>query len=249
VLFSYLDEFCTAYVNDILIFSENSAKHYEHVIQMLEKLKSAGLQANIKKSEFFVTKTKFLKYIICTKGIAVDSDKISAVMKWERPTKVKELQSFLGFCNFYRLFIKDFSRVAKLLHRLTAAIKWKWTQKQQRAFDHLKQALTSALVLVHFDETRATKLETDASDGVISGALSQLTDQKEWHPVAFFSKIMNPAQCNYFIYDKELLVIMLLLKKWEQLLIFCRSPFDIYTDYQLLQYFAIKRQLNARQAS
>jgi hypothetical protein len=91
VLFPYLDEFCTAYVNDILIFFEDSAKHYEYVIQVLEKLKSAGLQANIKKSEFSVTKTKFLEYIISTKGIAVDSDKISAVTKWKRPTKIKEL--------------------------------------------------------------------------------------------------------------------------------------------------------------
>jgi hypothetical protein len=83
--------------------------------------------------------------------------------------------------------------MAKPLHRLTAAIEWEWTQKQQRAFDHLKQALTSAPVLVHFDETRATKLETNASDGVVSGALSQLTNQKKWHPVAFFSKTINPA--------------------------------------------------------
>jgi hypothetical protein len=182
---------------------------------VLEKLKSAGLQANIKKSEFSVTKIKFLEYIISTEGIAVDPDKISAVIKWERPTRVKELQSFLGFCNFYRLFIEDFSRVAKFLHRLTAAIKWEWTQEQQHAFDYLKQALTFALVLVHFDETRVIKLETNASDGVVSGALFQLINQEEWHPVAFFSKTMNPAQCNYFIYNKELLVIILSLKKWK----------------------------------
>jgi hypothetical protein len=125
MLFPYLNEFCIAYVNDILIFSENLAKHYEHVIQILEKLKSAGLQANIKKSEFSVIKTKFLEYIISTEGIAVDPDKVSAIMKWERPIKVKKLQSFLGFCNFYRLFIENFSCVAKLLYQLTAAIEWK----------------------------------------------------------------------------------------------------------------------------
>jgi hypothetical protein len=76
-------------------------------------------------------------------------------------------------------------------------------------------------VLVYFDETRATKLETNASDGVVSGALFQLTNQEEWHPVAFFSKTMNSAQCNYSIYNKELLVIILSLKEWEQLFIFC----------------------------
>jgi hypothetical protein len=81
VLFPYLNEFCTAYVNDILIFSKDLAKHYEHVTQMLEKLKSAGLQANIKKSEFSIIKPKFLEYIIFTEGIAVDSNKISAIIK------------------------------------------------------------------------------------------------------------------------------------------------------------------------
>jgi hypothetical protein len=81
VLFPYLNEFCTAYVNNILIFSENPAKHHEHVTQILKKLKSAGLQANIKKSEFSVTKIKFLEYIISTESIAVDPDKISAIMK------------------------------------------------------------------------------------------------------------------------------------------------------------------------
>jgi hypothetical protein len=91
---------------------------------MLEKLRLAGLQANIKKNEFSVIRTKFLRYIISINGIAVDPDKVSAITSWERPTKVKELQSFLGFCNFYRLFIEDYSRVAKFLHKLTAAIKW-----------------------------------------------------------------------------------------------------------------------------
>jgi hypothetical protein len=193
VLFPYLDEFCTAYVNDILIFSENPIKYHKHVTQVLEKLRSAGLQADIKKSEFFVTRTKFLGYIISTNGVAVDPDKVLAIANWERPTKVKELQSFLGFCNFYRLFIEDYSRIAKPLHRLTAAIEWEWTQEQQHAFEHLKQTLTSAPVLVYFDETKLTKLETDASDGVVSGALSQMINEDEWHPVAFFSKTMNPA--------------------------------------------------------
>jgi hypothetical protein len=81
VLFPYLNEFCTAYVNNILIFFENPAKYHEHITQVLEKLKSAGLQAGIKKSEFSVIKTKFLGYIISTEGIAVDPDKISAIMK------------------------------------------------------------------------------------------------------------------------------------------------------------------------
>jgi hypothetical protein len=96
---------------------------------MLEKLRSAGLQADIKKSEFSVIKTKFLGYIISINGITVDPNKVLAIANWERFTKVKKLQLFLGFCNFYRLFIEDYSRIAKLLHRLIAAIEWEWTQE------------------------------------------------------------------------------------------------------------------------
>jgi hypothetical protein len=79
VLFLYLDEFCTAYVDDILIFFEDPAEHHKHVTQVLKKLRSAGLQADIKKNEFSITKTKFLKYIILTNSIAVDPDKMSAI--------------------------------------------------------------------------------------------------------------------------------------------------------------------------
>jgi hypothetical protein len=188
-----LDEFCTAYVNDILIFFENPIEYHKHVTQVLKKLRSAGLQANIKKSEFSVIRTKFLGYIISINSVTVNPNKVSAIANWERFTKVKELQSFLGFCNFYRLFIKNYSRIAKPLHRLIAVIKWEWTQEQQHAFEHLKQILTFAPVLVHFDETKPTKLETNISNGVVSEALSQMINEDEWHPVAFFSKTINSA--------------------------------------------------------
>jgi hypothetical protein len=127
VLFPYLDEFCTAYIDDILIFSEDPSQHEHHVRQVLSKLRAAGLQANIRKKEFSTTETRFLGYILSTSGIAVDRAKVAAVANWEPPTKVKELQAFLGFCNFYRRFISDFSRMIKLFHRLIASFEWKWT--------------------------------------------------------------------------------------------------------------------------
>jgi hypothetical protein len=124
VLFSYLNKFCIAYIDDILIFSENSSQHEHHVRQMLSKLRAAGLQADIRKNEFNTTKTRFLGYILFTSDIAIDPTKVATVANWEPPAKIKELQAFLGFCNFYRQFISDFSRVAKLLHQLTASFEW-----------------------------------------------------------------------------------------------------------------------------
>lgn len=171
-LFPFLDKFCTAYVDDILIFSEDPKVHREHIRQVLQKLREAGLQADIRKSEFGVTRTKFLGYIVSTQGIAVDQEKVAAVVDWEPPTRVRELQSFLGFCNFYRQFVDGFSRLTKPLYKLTATLYWDWTTEYQTAFEKFKEVLTSAPVLVHFTEDRETKVETDASDGVVSAALS-----------------------------------------------------------------------------
>ena len=101
VLFDYLDDFCTAYLDDILIYSDNELEHEHHVKKVLERLRNAGLQIDLKKCEFHVTRTKYLGFIISTDGIEVDPDKISVVRNWKPPTTVKGVQSFLGFYNFY----------------------------------------------------------------------------------------------------------------------------------------------------
>jgi hypothetical protein len=94
---------------------------------MLSKLRAAGLQADIRKSEFSTTEIRLLGYILFTSGITVDSTKVATVANWEPPAKIKELQAFLGFCNFYRRFISDFSRVIKPLYWLIASFEWEWT--------------------------------------------------------------------------------------------------------------------------
>ena len=119
VLFDYLDDFCTAYIDDILIYSENELEHEGHVKKVLDRLRKAGLQVDIKKSEFSVKKTKYLGFIISTNGIQVDPEKIEVIQAWQPPTTVKGIQSFLGFCNFYRRFIRNYRRIARPLIRLT----------------------------------------------------------------------------------------------------------------------------------
>ena len=101
----YLDDFCTAYLDDILIYSDNPLEHEEHVRKVLLQLRKAGLQADIKKCEFNVTRTKYLGFVISTDGIEVDPEKVEAIRNWKQPTTVRGVRSFLGFCNFYRRFI------------------------------------------------------------------------------------------------------------------------------------------------
>lgn len=100
ILMENLDVFCTTYLDDILIYSENPLEHHLHVKKVLDRFRQAGLQADIKKCDFGVITTKYLGFIISTTGISVDPENTSAIIEWKHPRTVKAKQSFLGFCNF-----------------------------------------------------------------------------------------------------------------------------------------------------
>ena len=139
----------------------------------------------------------------------MDPNKVEVVANWEAPTCLKEVQAFVGFCNFYRRFIKDFSKTVKPLVALTKKdCPFRWSEACQSAFEEIKDLVTSALVLRHYERSRPAVLETDSSDYVNGGVLSQADDDGVLHPVAFYSKNLLPAECNYEIYGKELLAIV-----------------------------------------
>lgn len=248
-LMGYLDDFCSAYIDDILVYSSNLREHRIHVEKVLKRLRDAGLQADIDKCEFHVTETKFLGFIIGVDGIAVDPEKIEAVKGWREPSTVKGVQSFLGFCNFYRRFVSEYGRIAKPLTNLTRKdITFRWTNECQLAFEDLKKRLLEAPVLAYFSFEKPTRLETDASDGVVAGVLSQEVDGV-WNPVGYFSETMQGAEHNYPIHDKELLAVVRSLRFWRSELIgIQQTPFTIITDHEALEYFGTKRLLNLRQA-
>ena len=249
ILRAHLDDFVTAYLDDILIFSETLKEHRQHVSWVLEQLQAHGLQISIKKTEFHVTSTEFLGLIISSQGVSMDPKKIQAIVEWETPSCVRDVQSFLGFANFYRRFIRDFSRVVAPLNDLTKkGVHFKWNEERQAAFDTLKTAFTSAPILQHFDYEKPIVLETDSSDFVSAGVLSQEDASGFLRPVAFFSKKLSPAECNYEIYDKELLAIIRCFEEWRPELEGAASPIQIITDHRNLEYFMSTRNLNRRQA-
>jgi hypothetical protein len=209
VLFEYLDDFYTAYLDDILIYLENPEEHELYVCKVLEKLRLAGLQADIKKYKFSITRTKYLGFIISINRIEVDPSKIEVIYNWKYSISVKGIQAFLGFYNFYRRFIKDYGRIARPLTQLTQKDRpFDFDDSCRKAFTDLQNALTTAPVLEHYSPEREAMLETDASDGVVSGILSQKQRDDLWRLIAYFSKTINSAECNYPIHDKELLAIV-----------------------------------------
>lgn len=248
VLRPYLDVFCTAYLDDVMVYSEDPAKHEGHVRTVLEALAKAGLQAKPQKCEFGVSTVEYLGVLVTPDGIQMDPAKVSAVRDWPVPTRLKEVRGFIGFSNYYRRFIKDFSRIIRPLTQLTRKDhRFQWGPEQQRAFDTLKTAFLSAPILGHFDQSRKITVETDASGLVSAGVLSQPDDEGHLHPIAFFSKKHSPAECNYEIYDKELLAIIKALKEWRPLLEGADHPIEIISDHRNLTYFTTNRLLNYRQ--
>jgi hypothetical protein len=255
-LHDYLDHFCTGYLDDILVFSETLKEHRTHVKKVLLRLREAKLFADIDKSEFEVTSTKYLGIIISTDGLRMDPQKIEAVMKWPTPRILKDVQGFLGFANFYRRFIDRFSLLAKPLTDLTknqGKGRFLMTKEAESAFEELKTRFIQAPVLAHFDYEKPMVLETDASDWVTAAVLSQWHDDPTYgrllRPVAFMSKKMNPAECRYPVHDKELLAIVHAFEEWEPELQSAppESPIQILTDHKALEYFTTKQRLNRRQ--
>ena len=248
VLIDYLDDFCTAYLDDILIYSENIEDHEEHVKKVLRRLREAGLQADIKKSEFNVTRTKYLGYVLTIEGVEMDPEKVEPVRNWKRPTTVTGVRSYLGFCGFYRQFIRNFGLIAKPLTILTRpTVPFEWTEDCQKAFEELKYQLLSIQRIYHFQPELPTKLETDSSDGVIAGVLSQQHPNEKWYPLGFYSHVLNGHEPNWEIHDKELYAIVEAFRLWRPELMSATYRVKVYSDHRSLEYFMSTKMLTAKQ--
>jgi hypothetical protein len=245
VLAPYLDCFCTAYLNDTLIYSDNFEEHQQHVRWVLDAFAKAGLHLKPKKCKFHQQEVKYLGLIISTEGIKMDPKKIRAMQDWEPPSNLKDVRVFLGFANFYRRFIRNYSRIVQPLTFLTRkGVPCAWSTEQQTAFDTLKATFTSAPVLARFDPDCDVIVEMDASDYVSAGVLSQYDDDNILHPVAYFSKTHSPAECNYEIYDKELMAIVRAFEEWRPELQSAINPIHVLSDHKNLEYFTTTKLLN-----
>jgi hypothetical protein len=161
---------------------------------------------------------------------------------------VRAVWEFIGFCNFYRRFIKSFSEIACPLHDLTKAGQpWKWDENEQFAFETLKRMICESPVLIHTDPDKKFQMETDALNYAYGAVLLQKAEDNKHHPVAFYSKSMTPAERNYRISDKEALPIIKGLQHWRHWLEGTKELIRIITDHCNLEYFKNPRPLNRRQ--
>jgi len=237
------------YLDDILIYSSDKAAHHQQVKEVLRRLRKHGLYAKPEKCEFDRDRVEYLGYIMSPDGLTMAADKVQVIRDWPEPRKVKDIQSFLGFANFYRRFIYNFSDIVVPLTRLTCKnAPFVFGEAQRAAFNFLKDAFSSAPILSHWIPDRPIIVETDASDYALVAILSIQLETGKVHPVAFHSRSFNPTELNYDVHDKELLAIFEAFRIWRHYLDGSALPIDVVTDHKNLEYFATTKVLNRRQA-
>jgi hypothetical protein len=133
----YLDHFIVIYLDNILIYSKNEEEHEYHVRLVLEKLQEQELYVKQEKCLFHQSMVEFLGYIVSGDGISMDGKKIQTIVDWIALSSVQDVQCFLGFANFYRIFIKDYSKLTVPLTRFTEKDKFVWDEKAEEAFEIL----------------------------------------------------------------------------------------------------------------
>jgi hypothetical protein len=241
VFHEYLDSFVVVFIDDILIYSANYAKHEEHLKMVLEKLRERKLFAKFKKCEFWLEEVAFLGPVVNKDGLAVDLAKVQAVVEWERPTSVREIRSFLGLVGYYRRFIEGFSSLSGPLTALTRKnAPFVWRDKCEASFQELKRRIVTTPVLTLPMESVGYVVYMDASKKGLGCVLMQ-----QRRVVAYASRQLKNHEKNYPTHDLELATVVYALKIWRHYLY--GEKYEILTVHQSLKYFFTQRDLNMRQ--
>ena len=237
------------FIDDVIVGTETEEGYDELVAEVIKRLEENDLYVKPEKCKWKVREVEFLGVVIGLEGIKMEKEKVKGVLEWPMPKGVKDVQKFLGLANYYRRFIEGFAMVARPLHDLVKKDKkWEWTEKEEKAFQELKEQFTKEPVLAAPDIDKKMRMEVDVSDYATRGVLSMECKDRLWRPVAFLSKSLNETERNYEIHDKEMLAIIRGLEAWRHLLEGVQSKFEIWTDHKNLEYFMKAQKLNRRQA-
>ncbi|GJX99716.1 putative reverse transcriptase domain-containing protein [Tanacetum coccineum] len=237
----YLDKFVIVFIDDILIYSRNKEEHEDHLRIILELLKKEKLYAKFSKCDFWISIVQFLRHVINSQGIHVDPAKIKAVKDWASPTTPTEIHQFLGLADYYRRFIKGFSKIEKSLTKLTQKNKkYIWGENQESAFQLLKQKLCEALILALPEGNDDFIVYCDASLQGLGAVLMQREKV-----IAYASRQLKSYEENYTTHDLELGAVVSALKIWRHYLYGTKCT--VFTDHKSLQHILDQKELNMRQ--
>ncbi|GKC36118.1 putative reverse transcriptase domain-containing protein [Tanacetum coccineum] len=237
----FMDLIVIVFIDDILIYSKNKQEHEEHLKLILELLKKEELYAKFSKCEFWIPKVQFLGHVIDSEGIHVDPAKIESIKDWTSPKSPTEIRQFLGLAGYYRRFIEGFSKIAKPMTKLTQKkVKFEWGDKQEAAFQLLKQKLCSAPILALPEGSKDFIAYCDASKKGLGAVLMQREKV-----ISYASRQLKIHEKNYTTHDLELGAVVFALKIWRHYLYGTKCT--VFTDHKSLQHILDQKELNMRQ--
>ena len=250
---------CMVFLDDIIIFGNTFEEHLDRLERVLLRLGENGLKLNPKKCNFFQERVKYVGHIVSQKGIETDPEKTEKVRNWPRPQTPEEVRRFLGFCGYYRRFVKDFSKIAKPLNELMPTTakkkkgkkpavaperkKWHWDQAQEDAFQQLKTSLTSPPILAFADYQKPFELHCDASGAGLGSVLYQEQDGLK-RVIAYASRGLSRAEMNYPAHKLEFLALKWSVSEKFHDYLFGHE-FTVYTDNNPLTYVLTSARLDA----
>lgn len=244
VLENIKGKFCFVYIDDIVVYSQTEQQHLEHLRGVFARLHKAGLTVNLKKCNLLQPSVSFLGHMVSSEGIVTEAKKVEAVMSFPTPQTVKEVQRFLGMTGWYHRFIPQFADRSAPLNALKRKnAPWVWTTECQEAFDGLKSDLAHAPVLLAPDFHLPFKVQTDASDVGLGAVLTQEVDGME-RVIAYASRLLNPAERNYSVSERECLAVVWSVEKWRQFLE--GRHFEVITDHSALAWVFNHPKPNSR---
>lgn len=221
-------QFVSMYIDDILIFSSTPERHIKDVLQVLQLLSEYGFKLNASKCSFFQKTVKFLGFMISANKVTLDTSRIEAIQNYPRPCNVKQVRSYLGVINYYNKFIPKYAgTLIPLYDLLKKGVRFKWTEREQEAFDNIKESFHKNIHLMIADFNYPFILACDSSNSAIGSILFQEIDGCR-RIVSYISKRLNPAQRNYSINELELLAIVYSVNKLKYYL--SGNTFTILTD-------------------
>ena len=229
-------EWCTIYLDDVIIFSKNPDDHITRLEGVFEKLAKAGLKLKPSKCEFFKSSLKYLGHIVSKDGIATDPHKIEAIRNWPTPETVTDVHSFTGFTNYYRKFIKRYAKISRPLRELTSGENGKkknhrveWTNRCKESFDTLKAICSECPVLAYADYTKPFVLHTDASTMGLGVVLYQKQEDGKERVIAYASHNLNKSERSYDAHKLEFLALKwAITDRFHEYLY--GATFDVFTD-------------------
>ncbi|KAM2141409.1 hypothetical protein ACFX1Q_007687 [Malus domestica] len=240
----FVEKIIEVFMDDFSVFGDSFDACLENLTIILKRCVETNLVLNWEKCHFMVRQGIVLGHIVSERGIEVDKSKIDLIRYLPSPTSVREIRSFLGHAGFYRRFIKDFSKISNPLCRLLQKdVAFDFNEECEKAFNHLKEMLTSAPIIVPPDWSFPFELMCDASDYALGAVLGQRKEKRP-HVIYYASRTLNDAQLNYSTTGKELLAVVFALDKFRSYLL--GTKVIIYTDHAALKYLFTKKEAKPR---